>query len=392
MKGCVTKRGKTWAFVIEVGKHPETGKRKQKWRSGFATKPEAEAELAKALVALNQTANNVQATNSAQSTINAQATNEVQPTTTSETVATYLETWLKQKEVQVTPGTFKTYKGYVNKHIIPSLGHLPLDGLSAIQIQNFILDLQTKEENKLSNRTIHHIRSILHNALESAVKFELISKNVSNPVTTPKVKKVHIKVWDEHQLKTFLQEAKKERYYIAFLIACATGMRLGEVVGVKWEDVDFNTRTLSVKRSYTRAHKGYQFNQPKTSTGYRVIALPQPVLEELEAHRVTQAREKGKKGYKDHRLITQTRNGTPVSPRNLYRDWRDVVKRANLPRIRFHDLRHTHASLLLKQGTNAKVVAERLGHSNIQLTLNTYSHLLPNMQAEAAEKFGEFLT
>ncbi|WP_017756775.1 site-specific integrase [Calidifontibacillus oryziterrae] len=372
MKGCVTKRGKTWAFVIEVGKHPVTGRRKQKWQSGFATSEEAEAALAKALVTLNQ------------------STNAGESSSTKETVAAYMESWLKQKKAQVRPGTYKSYNWIVNKYIIPQLGHHPLDKLNPMQLQNFILELQ--QDTKLSNRSINHIRTVLHNALESACKFELVTKNVAKPITAPKVNKVHVKVWDEQQLKTFLTEAKRTRYYIAFLLAATTGMRLGEVIGVKWEDVDFNRQTLSVKRSYTRAHSGYQFNEPKTATGNRVIALPKAVLEELEAHRVTQEAEKSKEGYNDHGLVTQTTNGTPVSPRNLYRLWASIVKRAGLPRIRFHDLRHTHASLLLKQGVHPKVVAERLGHSNIQLTLNTYSHLLPNMQEEAAAKFGEFLT
>ena len=229
-------------------------------------------------------------------------------------------------------------------------------------------------------------------ALEDAYKWGKVTKNVAKLVKPPKIVAEKFRVWDEGQLRTFLEVAKSHRLYIAFLLAATTGMRQGEILGLRWQDIDFDKAILSVTQAIARDHHGFMVSEPKTSSSRRTIALPSNVIRSLKQHRKLQWSEMlAAKSYEDHGLVVQTLVGTPVSPRNFARVWYSLLKRAGVPRIRFHDLRHTHATLMLKQGVHPKIVSERLGHSSVQITLDTYSHLLPNMQAAAAEGFGKLL-
>jgi integrase len=194
----------------------------------------------------------------------------------------------------------------------------------------------------------------------------------------------------------FLAFTKSSRYYIIFLLAATTGMRRGEVLAVKWEDIDLTTGRLSVRRSYTRGLVGHIFQEPKTAAGIRTIVLPQQTVEALKKHRLVleqdkQKMEKAGTEYNDHGLVVQTRNGFPVSPYFLKARWLDLLRKSGLPKIRLHNLRYTHASLLLLAGVHPKAVSERLGHSSITITLDRYSHLFPTLQQEAAEKLDELL-
>jgi integrase len=202
-----------------------------------------------------------------------------------------------------------------------------------------------------------------------------------------------LSVWDDEQVRLFLNTAKSNRTYIAFLLALSTGMRQGEVLGLSWSDVNWSSSTIAVRQAYTKSFKGHALQETKTASSIRTVALPSQVLEALRQHRLKQAEERlaiGEK-YNDQGLVVQSQVGTPIGPRNLLRTWYSLLKKSKLSPIRFHDLRHTHATLLLLQGVHPKIVSERLGHSSIQITLDTYSHLLPNMQAAAAESFGELL-
>lgn len=374
MRGCVSKRGNKWAFIVEYGKHPETGKRRQKTRSGFETKVEAEKELAKVLHELN--------TNT-----------YIEPT--KDDVATYMASWLAQKRMSIRPGTYKTYRWLVNFHIIPRLGHHKMVNLAPqhlIEMYNQLLN----GEHRLSPQTINHLHKVLHDALETATQWEAITKNVAKLVKPPKIPKAETKVWNEEELGQFLIFTKSSRYYIIFLLAATTGMRRGEILGLKWADIDLEKRKLSVRRSYTQGDKGYIFQEPKTASGIRTIVLSQMTVNALQQQKqmLEDDRKKLEQAgmeYKDYGMVAQTRNGMPINPSFLESRWRDLLQKSGLPQLRLHDLRHTHASLLLKAGIHPKAVSERLGHSSIMITLDRYTHLFPSLQEDAAQQLDSML-
>jgi len=370
MRGCVTKRGKTWAFVVEVGKHPVTGKRKQKWSSGYTTKAQAEQELAKMLARLADKENIVEQTN--------------------ETVANYLENWLVHKKGQIRPGTYATYESNVRVHIVPSIGHLKLHQLNPQQLLHLY---QQALEDGLAAQTIKHIHKILHDALETAVKWGLITRNIVKLVKAPKVVRKEMKVWNEQEIDTFLKHFTNPRYRTIVILALATGMRRGEILALKWSDIDWDKKQLAVKRSYVKHYKGHAIQEPKSAAGYRTIALSGQTIKVLRQHRLWQLEDRlSSPNFVNQDYVFSQRNGDIIEPQQFSGSWAYFFRKHTIvPKIRFHDLRHTHASLLLKAGIHPKVVSERLGHSSITITLDRYSHLLPGMQEAAAKAFDTLL-
>ncbi|GIM45915.1 site-specific integrase [Collibacillus ludicampi] len=370
MKGSVFKRGSTWAYVVDLPRG-EDGKRKQKKKGGFATKKEAEAALAKFIADVER---------------------GMYVEDAKITLGEYLEEWLKDKQANVRKSTFRSYAWLVNNHIIPHIGQIELTKLTPVHLQRLYTKLQQQEQ-PLSNRSILHAHLIIQEALDRALKWGMVARNVAKAIDPPRPKKVDFQVWNEEEVKRFLEVAKDDRYYVAFLLAITTGMRKGEILGLRWQDVDLEKGIISVRQTLSYTGKGSEFQAPKTDHGKRAIAIPPQVVEFLRKHKVKQAEEKLLAGplYQDHDLVVATQVGTPVTARNLDRSWYKLRDEADVPKIRFHDLRHTHASLMLLQGIHPKVVSERLGHANIGITLDTYSHVLPGLQEAAATQFGEVL-
>lgn len=368
MKGSVFKRGSKWAFVVDLPRN-DAGKRQQKKKGGFNTKKEAEAALAKLIADIER---------------------GLYTETSKTSFGSYLENWLQDKRANIRKSTFRSYEWLVKKHIIPHIGRVELAKLTPAHLQRLYTKLQQKE-NPLSNRSILHAHLIIQEALDRALKWGIISRNVAKAVDPPRPKKVDFKVWSEDDVRRFLETAKEDRYYIAFLLAITTGMRKGEILGLRWQDVDMEKGIISVRQTLSYTGKGSEFQAPKTDHGKRAIALPSQTIEELRRHRVKQAEEKILAGplYKDHGIVVATQVGTPVTARNLDRSWYKLREEAGVPEIRFHDLRHTHASLMLLQGIHPKIVSERLGHANIGITLDTYSHVMPGLQEAAALQFGD---
>ncbi|MFJ8452761.1 site-specific integrase [Bacillus paramycoides] len=368
MKGSVRKDGNNWLFEVTIKVDPITGKRTRKKKRGFKTKREAEKTLA---ILLNDLANETY----------------VEPSNT--TFEEYLSDWFQTKRKQIGIQTAKGYESYMRYHIVPSLGKYPLSKLTTIIIQKFINSLIDKE---LSYATIKKIYNILNNSIQKAVNLELIPKNVVTNVELPHATRNEMKVWNIEEVKAFLKVSMDSRYYIAFHLAVTTGMRQGELLGLRWKDVDLERGTVHIKQ--TLSHDGKEFlTGAKTTSSIRSITLLSDTVTALKKHEAIIMREKLKAGtdYVDHDLIICTCRGTVLSPRNLLRTFKGLIQKANLPNIRFHDLRHTHATSLLLEGINPKVVAERLGHSKVSVTLDTYSHVLPNMQKEAADKLNKTL-
>lgn len=371
-RGCTCKKkkctcGAKWSFTIDLGRDPATGKRKQLTRSGFSTKEEAETAAAEVIVKLKQ------------GTFK-------QPKKS--TLSQYLQDWLETKKSTLSKSTFMQYQRIVTNHIIPALGNRELIKLSPADIAKFYSALM--EEKRLAESTIGDIHKVLTAALNQAVKWDMIVKNPASLVQKPKAKKKELNTWTQDEAKRFLAVSKNYRTHIAFLLALTTGMRQGEILGLRWKDVDFEEGTIQVVQ--TLSHDGKELNPgAKTQTGNRRISVDSNTLHELKEHRKLILKEKMKQGakYTDLDLVIPASNGKPLSPRNLLRTFYLIIEKADVPKITFHDLRHTHATLLLAKGVHPKVVAERLGHADMRVTLEVYSHVLPNIQKDAAEKFGK---
>lgn len=359
-----------WLFVIELGKD-ENGKRRQIMRRGFKTKKEAEEAYNKAQYEIQQEGRCVEPSKLL--------------------YKDYLNEWLSNKRHNLSQQTFELYSANITNHIEPALGGIKLTKLSALHIQRFITELKNKE---LSNSTVERIFSIVNASLNNAVKKELLNKNVAALVDKPKVKQRELQVWDVEMVQMFLKTARDQdpRLYIAFHLALLTGMRQGEILGLRWQDVDFERGNLIIRQ--TLSHDGKTLKTGgKSKNSVRSVAVDEATLESLKKHRRMIVQEKVHLGgeYVDNDLVVCTSKGTPITPRNLNRTWYRLLKLSELPKIRFHDLRHSHASLLLKLGKHPKIVQERLGHASIKLTLDTYSHVMPNMQEEAAKELGRMI-
>lgn len=365
MRGCIKKRGKSWAVIIYLGRDDQ-GKRRYKWYT-HPTRREAEAHLGQLLAS--------------------GAAGGIIPTTRRR-LGEYLESWLGDYAAgAVSPVTLARYRSIVHVHLVPALGHIPILRLTPQALQGY---LSRKLAKGLSSTTMHHHYRLLHGALKHAVRWNLLPRNPAEMVDPPRRQKQEMHVWDEEQVRLFLAEAKRSSpHHPLYLAAILTGMRQGELLGLRWKDVDLAVGVASVQQTFYQLGRQQIFKAPKTPTARRTVVLPSALVDELRRLNDRQAGLRRFFGgrYIDHDLIFCQSNGRPLRANNLVRrDFRRIIERAGLPRIRFHDLRHTHATHLLKDGAHPKVVQERLGHSSPAFTLHVYSHVLPGMQEEAARR------
>ena len=394
------KRGSTHAVVISLGRDPATGKYRQKWVSKgddgrtFKTVREAKAHRRK-LLDVHEDGGEI--------------------VNTRISLGDYLDQWLSGHAPHLSPVTLEGYHSIVRVHLKPALGHLPLRGLGPHPIRDY---MKKKLDAGKSAETVRYHLAILHEALGQAVKDGLRMTNPMVNVDRPERVHKEMTVLDEEQVRLFLAEAKRfSPYYRLYLAAVTTGMRQGELLGLRWRDVDLTLGVASVQQTFYRLNgKGIEqkqlFKQPKTAKSRRQVDLAPFLIEELRVMREEQKALRKEFGplYEDHDLVFCQSNGKPLHARNIVRrDIRNTLSlkglRAEslsrgvaedllpkpLPKIRFHDLRHCHATLLLQQGVHPKVVQERLGHSTIAMTLDTYSHVMPGMQRQAVADFAERL-
>ncbi|MBK0075562.1 site-specific integrase [Bacillus sp. S56] len=362
---------KTWYFVLTHGKK-EDGKPRQFKKRGFKTKQGA-------LKALHELEHSL-----------------MTGTYIAPTKMLYgeylLNQWLEDKQTKVKKQTLQTYRWLVEKHIIPAIGNMELTQLTPMAIQK--LYNQLTKGKVLSDENIQKVHTLINDSLKKAERWGLISKNPASLVDRPKAEKKEIKVWDVKEVQTFLKHAQSHsRYYIAFLLALTTGMRQGEILGLRWRDVDFETGCIRITQTLSSDGKEI-LPYTKTKSGSRTVDLPEETIIQLKKHRKLIESEKleaGSEVYNNWDLVVCTELGTPTNKSNIRRSFNSIIKKAKIPKIRFHDMRHTHATLLLLQGVNPKIVSERLGHADVRITLDTYSHLLPSMQKDTAIKFGEML-
>jgi integrase len=376
MRGSVIKRGQKWAILFDLGRDPVTGKRVRKWHSGFLTKKAAEKEQIKLAAELDNGS-------------------YIEPN--KQTVGTFLLMWLDSyARPNVSALTYQRYAQIVKGRLLRDLGAIPL---AKLKPQHLITAYarwaqETTSRNKpLSAQSIKHHHRVLSEALSRAVKWQALSVNPALAVDAPRVERAPLHVLDAAQARALLGAATEDTtpYGAAAALALLTGLRMGEVLGLHWADVDLAHGHIRVRQTLQQQRgKGLVMGSPKTHRSARAVSLPPQATQVLLARQDRQAfeRQAAREDWVEQGLVLTSDTGGPTSPVSVRRHYYALLKVAGLPQVRFHDLRHTHATLMLANGEHPKIVSERLGHSKINITLDTYSHVLPGLQEQAAERFG----
>jgi len=308
-----------------------------------------------------------------------------------QTVEEYLARWLSNSvRDTVRQRTYERYESIVRVHLAPAIGKVKLKALTPDHVRGLY---RKKLDGGLAPRTVLHIHRTLSKALKQATDDGLIPRNAAAPVKPPRPSREEIRPLNREQVQALFEAAREDRLEALYVVAVTAGLRRGELQGLKWEDLDLEGGTLQVRRTLSEPKGGYIFEAPKSGKGHN-IRLTQRATAALTRHRKRQLEERIRLGtlWQDHDLVFPSGTGTPVSGGNLNRAFKTLLKRAGLPHsFRFHDLRHTCATLLLRQGVNPKFVQELLGHRDVSLTLNTYSHVLPDMGDVVASAMDEAL-
>ena len=311
------------------------------------------------------------------------------------TVGAYLGRWLNDSvRGDVAHRTYHSYLYHVEHHISPALGRTKLKNLSPMQVQGLY---RSKLDAGYKPSTVRYTHAVLSRALKQALRWGLVPRNVADAVDPPKVRREEVEALSPDQVKELLGAARGERLEALYVLAVYTGLRQGELLALRWDDVDLVSGKLRVSRQLqrTRDRKGLIITRLKNGKMRRTIRVGGSAVEALSAHRARQAEEKLKAGphYRDQGLIFATHAGTPLDASNVInRSLKPLLERAGLPPVRFHDLRHSCATLLLSAAVPPKVVQERLGHANIAMTMDVYSHVMPDLQESAAAALETALT
>ncbi len=370
--GCGYDRS-SWAYVVDTGH--VGGKRRQQSKSGFATKAEASTALANVQVSVSQGTH-------------------VEPARV--TVGQFLlERWLPAAGATVRPTTLLNYEVHVRRHVIPHIGEVRLQLLTGADLNRLYAGLtesgRVDGRGGLAATTVHHVHATIHRALRDAVRWGLLVRNPADAADPPRRSTSDVselRTWTAKELSSFLSLTEGDRLHTAWVVLGTTGLRRGELLGLKWTDIDLDGGQLSVRRALVAVGYETRISEPKTRRGRRVVSLDQVTVSALRNHRKQQLEERMAWGpaWHDTEFVFTREDGTLNHPSRLSKQFEKLVDQSGLPRIRLHDLRHTHATLALMAGIHPKVVSERLGHANVSITLDTYSHAIPAMQADAAER------
>lgn len=301
------------------------------------------------------------------------------------TLATFLEQWLASSvRASVRVKTYEGYESIVRVRIVPNIGGLKLTQVTPPIVQQLYVDLA---EGGLAPRSIIHTHRCLHRAMEQALRWGMISRNPCDAVDPPRSQRSEITVLTQEQVTTLLAATESDYHRALYTLAVTTGMRQGELLGLKWGDIDLGSGRLQVRRTLQRQRAaGLVFESPKTAKSRRTIVLSKVAIEALQKHRLVQVEERLRLGpaWSDSDLVFPGPLGGPRDPGKVTYAFKQALEKNGLPKVRFHDLRHTAATLLLSQGMHPKVVSEMLGHATITITLDTYSHLVPVLHERAA--------
>lgn len=369
MRGNITRRGqRSWRIKFDIGRDAD-GKRRIEYRTVSGKRSEAEAVLADLLTKYGAGDHVEQARH---------------------TFGDYLKIWLKAQEATAAPKTLERLTEIVDKHLVPALGAHQLQKLTALQIDAYYAEARKtgRRDGKggLSERTLLHHHRVIFGALKHAGKKRLVSRNVAQDADVPSPARADIEALDEAQTAKVIIAAEGSIWYVPILMAATTGMRRGEVLGLRWCDVNLDAGKIHVARSLQEVGKVLVTKEPKTKESRRAIDLPALTLEALKRHRLAQAQLRLSLGLprEEGAYVFADETGGALKPSRLTKAFEYIVRKAKVPKVSLHALRHSHASHLLASGINVKVVSERLGHTSAKTTLDIYAKVLPGMQADAA--------
>lgn len=367
MGGVFRKHGK-WYIRYELGRVDGVRKQKKEACPGM-TRKEAEAKLHRIELELESGV-------------------YADPGTT--TVGELMQRWLEHfAEQNHAPKTLNEDEKRIAAHILPELGHLKLRELRPTHIQDFYTrkyrNGRLDGNGGLSPQTIKHLHNALHSALKQAVRWQLIAHNPAERVTPPKIVRGNVNTLGLEHVGALLAAARRTQVFMPMVIALTTGMRRGEILGLSWNDIDLDTRTLTVRRSLEQVGKTVTEKLPKTASSYRQIRLPMLAVRALSMHRAEQMKMSEVAGGGGDGWVCAHPDGTPLQPDSVTTNHRRVLRRSGIPHCRFHDLRHTVVTLLTEAGVPIHVVAELLGHSSVATTQGVYGHVLPRQRKQAAD-------
>lgn len=373
-KGNIEKRpgphGMAYRARVEYPPDPITGKRRQRSET-FKTRKAAEARLAEWLTEVDRGV----AIDAAKMTFG-------------EYLVHWLETYAKHN---VRSTTYRGYEVCVRLHIVPALGSIMLRKLTAAHIQEYYMNSLSRphtngRKGTISARTIRLTHSVIREALQHAFEWDMVPRNVADATKPPRAVRPQVAFWNAEEAQTFLKAAEDDTYSPIWLVALTTGMRQDELMALRWQDVDLRRGVLHVRHTLVTVKGERSLREPKTKAARRTITLSPTCVAALKAHRTNQLeRRVAAPVWTDNDAVITAGNGAWLDHGNLTRNYNTIIKKAGVKRIAFHGMRHTHATLLLLEGVNVKVVSERLGHANIGITLDTYAHVLPSMQQHAAD-------
>lgn len=376
MRGSIVRRAKGYSVVVELDRDPVTNKRRQKWHSGFATKRAAEQALAKIVSEVDA---------------------GIYVERTKDTAAEFAAEWLAAIEPTVRPSTHYSYSRNVRLHVLPHIGGARLASIDAGVLNGLYARLLTtgRQDQKagegLSPRSVRYVHTIVHRMLKDAVRWGRLARNAADAADPPRTTSgthAEFVTWTAAELRTFLLGTRDDRLGAAFLLLSTTGMRRGEALGLRWVDLDLDTAQASIRQTVITVKHAVHIGEPKTAKGRRTVELDAETIRALREHRKRQAAERLQMGagWTDHGLVFCHPTGGPLHPERFSRSFVDRARQLGMPPIRLHDLRHTWATLALAAGVHPKVVQERLGHANISITLDTYSHVTAALHSDAASR------
>ncbi|MFC1861257.1 tyrosine-type recombinase/integrase [Chloroflexota bacterium] len=375
MKGHIYQRTKgSWTVIYDWPVDSLTGKRRQKSQTLKGTKRDAERALREILSSIEQGA-------------------YVKPSKM--TVGEWMIQWLDSYvNTNTTKRTYDSYREAINRHIIPGLGSIILSELTPLHVQKFYSDKLTKgridKKGGLSPKSVLYYHHILSKALDYSVKMGVVVRNVASAVDPPRVPRIIMNTLNSQEVPIFLNTARETPYYEFFATLLYTGLRRGELLALRWRNLDLkNAYLMVVETAHILRNGEYEIKEPKTSHSWRTVTIPPSLVELLELHKADQELLRIQMGVSMNSddFVFIGLNGRPLNPDTVTHAFAKVVKKAGLKSIRMHDLRHTHATLMLMAGIHPKIVSERLGHTSISVTLDIYSHVLQGLQEAAAEKF-----